>query len=294
MTSAAPTPSHDPHAVVYTPAGPKRPSERGHLPAFIRLALETWAARDMVSRLVRRDVQARYRQFYLGALWLVLNPAITIAVFLILNRTGVLNVGAVPVPYPLFALTGITIWQFFSSGVGMGTSSLVAAGPLLIKVNVPKASLVIASLGTTIVDFVVRLGFITVVYLYYGLHPTFAGAVLALLALIPLAILTVALSLLQSVLGVVMRDIAALLPTFLSMFVFLMPVYYETPTHAAFAKFMAWNPLYHLVIGPRDLLLKGQLPSVTGFWLSTLGVLLLLAFAARFFAGAQYKLAERA
>lgn len=292
MTSMEAT--HDPHAVVYTPAGPLRPAEGRHLPAFWRLARETWASRDMVMRLVRRDVQSRYRQFYLGAMWLVLSPAITIAVFLILNRTGVLNVGAVPVPYPLFALVGITIWQFFATGVGMGTNSLVGAGPLLIKVNVPKASLVIASLGTTLVDFGVRLIFIAIVYLFYGLHPSLTGAVLAVLALIPLAILTVAISLLQSVLGVVVRDVAALLPTFLSMLVFLMPVYYETPSHPVFARFMAWNPLYHLVIGPRDLLLRGTMPSVNGFLLSTLGVLLLFAFAARFFSSAQYKLAERA
>lgn len=283
----------DPHAVLYTPDGPVRLIEGRPPLAIWRLTRETWAGRDMVMRLIRRDVQSRYRQFYLGAVWLVLNPAITIAVFLVLNRTGVLNVGAVPVPYPLFALVGITIWQFFSSGVGMGTSSLVSAGPLLIKVNVPKASLVIASLGTTVVDFVVRLGFIALVYLAYGLHPPAAG-LLAVVALIPLAILTIAISLLQSVLGVVVRDLAALLPTLLSFLVFLMPVYYETPSHALFARFMNWNPLYHLVIGPRDLLLRGSLPSVTGFVMSTIGAILLLAFAARFFASAQYKLAERA
>lgn len=283
----------DPHAVLYTPDGPVRLVEGRPPLAVWRLTRETWASRDMVMRLVRRDVQSRYRQFYLGAVWLVLNPAITIAVFLVLNRTGVLNVGAVPVPYPLFALVGITIWQFFTGGVGMGTNSLVAAGPLLIKVNVPKASLVIASLGTTVVDFVVRLGFIVVVYAVYGLQPPAVG-LLAIVALIPLAILTVAISLLQSVLGVVVRDLAALLPTLLSFLVFLMPVYYETPSHPIFARLMAWNPLYHLVIGPRDLLLRGTLPSLTGFTLSTIGAILLLAFAARFFASAQYKIAERA
>lgn len=291
--TATQTVTHEQHAVVYTPAGPMRPGAGRLPPAVWRLTRETWESRDMVMRLIRRDMQSRYRQFYLGAIWLVLSPAITIAVFLVLNSTGVLNVGSPPVPYPLFALAGITIWQFFSSGVGQGTGALVNAGPLLIKVNVSKASLVIASFGTIIVDFGVRAIFVALVYLAYGLHPSLQG-LLAIPALIPLVILTVALALLQSVLGVVVRDIAALLPTFLSGLVFLMPLYYDTPTHSIFIRVNNWNPLYHLVCGPRDLLVRGYLPNPTGFWLSTLAVLVLLAFAARFFAGAQYKLAERA
>lgn len=263
------------------------------MPALWRLARDIWRSREMIERLVRRDVQSHYRQFYLGPLWVVLQPAITIAVFLVLNRTGVLNVGAVPVPYPLFALAGITIWQLFAGGVNAGTSSLASAGPLLIKVNVSKAALVVASLGTTLVDFAVRVAFLVVVYAFYGLHPTAAGLA-AIPALLPLVVLTVALALTQSLMGVVVRDVANLIPTLLGLLVFLMPVYYETPKSAAFTQINNWNPLYHLVCGPRDLLVRGHLASPIGFFASTGAALVLLMFAARLFVGAQYKVAERA
>jgi ABC-type polysaccharide/polyol phosphate export permease len=59
-------------------------------------------------------------------------------------------------------------------------------------------------------------------------------------------------------------------------------------------RFNAWNPLYHLVCGPRDLLLRGELLNPTGFWLSAAGAVLLLAMASRVFVAAQYKIAERA
>jgi lipopolysaccharide transport system permease protein len=279
--------------VTYTPGGPIRAAERRYVPAVWRLARDSWRSRDMIARLVRRDVQSHYRQFYLGPLWVVLQPAITIAVFLVLNRTGVLNVGAVPVPYPLFALAGITMWQLFAGGVAQGTNSLASAGPLLIKVNVSKAALVVASLGTTLVDFGVRVGFLAAVYAFYGLHPSAAGLA-AIPALLPLLVLTVALALTQSLMGVVVRDVATLLPTLLGLLVFLMPIYYETPRSTAFAQINNWNPLYHLVCGPRDLLLRGQLTSPGGFFVSSGAALVLLLFAARLFFGAQYKIAERA
>ena len=281
------------HAVTYTPAGPIRAADPRYVPAVWRLARDTWRSRDMIIRLVRRDIQSRYRQFYLGSIWVVLQPAITIAVFLVLNRTGVLNVGNVPAPYPLFALAGITIWQLFASGVTQGTNSLASAGPLLIKVNVSKAALVVASLGTTLVEFAVRLGFVAGLYVFYGLHPS-AVELAAVPALIPLVVLTLALALAQAVMGVVMRDVANLIPTLLGLLVFLMPIYYETPSSPTFAKINGWNPLYHLVCGPRDLLFRGHLSHPVGFVASAGIALVLLIFAGRLFLGAQYKLAERA
>ena len=134
--------------VTYTPDGPVRSGETSAVEAFVALPVELWRNRDMIARLVRRDVQARYRQFFLGSLWVLLQPAITIGVFLVLNRTGVLNVGDLAVPYPLFALAGLTIWQLFAGAVENGTRSLASAGSLLIKVNVSKVALVVASLGT--------------------------------------------------------------------------------------------------------------------------------------------------
>jgi lipopolysaccharide transport system permease protein len=258
-----------------------------------QLARDTWRSRDMITRLIRRDVQSRYRQFYLGSLWVVLQPIITIAVFLALSAFGVLNVGDLPVPYPLFALAGMTVWQLFSGGVAAGTGALASAGPLLIKVNVSKAALVAASLGTTFVDFAVRVAFLALMYAIYRTHPP-AAAWLAVLALIPLMLLMLAVALTQALLGVVIRDIAALVPTVLGLFVFLMPIYYATPRSTLFTKINAWNPLYHLVCGPRDLFLKGHLPSVSGFAWSTLFAVVLLILSARLFIGGQYKIAERA
>jgi lipopolysaccharide transport system permease protein len=292
MSATIETSPHE-HAVTYTPGGPIREAEPRHVPAVWQMARETWRSREMIVRLVRRDVQSRYRQFYLGPFWVVLQPLITISVFLVLNRTGVLNVGDVPVPYPLFALAGITIWQLFAGGVIAGTSSLASAGPLLIKVNVSKAALVVSSLGTTFVDFAVRVAFLAVVYALYGLHPPVAGLA-AIPALLPLVLLTVALSLVQSIMGVVVRDVANLIPTLLGLLVFLMPIYYETPASTAFAQVNNWNPLYHLVCGPRDLLVRGHLTSTVGFYASSAAAVVLLVFAARLFVGAQYKLAERA
>jgi lipopolysaccharide transport system permease protein len=94
--------------------------------------------------------------------------------------------------------------------------------------------------------------------------------------------------------GVVVRDVANLIPTLLGLLVFLMPVYYETPKSTTFAQITNWNPLYHLVCGPRDLLVRGHLASPVGFYASTAVAVALLLFAARLFVGAQYKLAERA
>jgi lipopolysaccharide transport system permease protein len=280
--------------VTYTPDGPARPGGAGALESLLALPVELWRNREMIRRLVRREVQARYRQFFLGSLWVLLQPTLTIAVFLMLNRTGVLNVGDLAVPYPLYALAGLTIWQLFASGVENATRSLASAGSLIVKVNVSKLSLVVASLGTAFVDFSIRALVVAALYAWYGLRPSVTGLLLALAALVPLVALTLALSLIQSLVGILVRDVTGLLPIVLQGLVLLLPIYYQMPRGGVLMQINRWNPLYYLVCEPRDLLLHGTPPSLEGFVASTAFALVLLAVTARLFARGQYKLAERA
>ena len=280
--------------VTYTAGGPIRSGGRRIGETLATLAVELWRNREMVARLVGREVSTRYRQLFLGSVWVLLQPAMTIGVFVLLSRTGVLNLGDVPVPYPLYALVGLTIWQLFAGGVESATRSLASAGSLIVKVNVSKVALVTASLGTVFVDFGVRALVVGVLYAWYGVRPSVAGLLLGLAALVPLLLLILALSLIQALVGVLVRDITGVLPMVMQGLVLLLPIYYDLPRGGVLMQVNRWNPLYYLVCGPRDLFLHIGSPDMTGFLASTAITLVLLAITARLFAHGQYKLAERA
>ncbi len=63
------------------------------------------------------------------------------ATFVFLNQAGVLSVGDVGVPYPLFVLVSTTIWQVFGGGVtactgSISTSAFLPEGPSVSTISI--------------------------------------------------------------------------------------------------------------------------------------------------------------
>src|SRR5215212_289554 len=75
--------------------------------------------------MVMRDVKVRYSQTLFGVGWALIQPLATMLIF-----WGVfgklMGVPSEAVSYPLFALTGITIWNLFSQGMTAATASVVS------------------------------------------------------------------------------------------------------------------------------------------------------------------------
>ena len=75
---------------------------------------DLWRARELVFRLAHRDIAVRYRHAFLGYLWALILPLATVGIFTFLASKRVLPVGETALPYPLFALWGVIVWQLFS------------------------------------------------------------------------------------------------------------------------------------------------------------------------------------
>ena len=136
---------------------------------------ELISSRELIWRLFLRDFKARYRQTVLGVLWAILMPIITVGIFVGMNRSGVFQAGEMKVPYPLFALVGVTIWGVFSTALSSACSSLINAGPMLVKINFPKISLVIASTGQGLVDLLIKAALVCSFIVWYGVFPDPVG-----------------------------------------------------------------------------------------------------------------------
>ena len=136
-----------------------------------------------------RDVSARYRQSVFGYLWAILPALITTATFTWLNRANVLPVKGTELPYPVFVLLGMSVWQLFATGLTNATQSLVNAGALISKIGFPRETLVIAAFGQSVFDFLIRIGLLAAAFALYRVSPSPAVALIPLM-LLPLCLLT--------------------------------------------------------------------------------------------------------
>jgi homopolymeric O-antigen transport system permease protein len=275
--------------VVYCP---DRVLNLGFLAIWREIFSRLLQSRELIWRLFLRDFRAKYRQSFLGILWAVLNPLITVGVFVFLNKSGVFNIGEIDIPYPAFALVGLTVWALFATGLTACSNSIISAGSMVSKINFPKSSLVIASMGQAIVEFLVRVGLTVAVFIFFKVIPAWTVIFLPL-AVIPLFLLTLGLGFFLALLNGVFRDavnIVTLLTTFL---LFLLPILYPIPNTGLLPLVNRWNPLSHLIVSCRELVFVGRISDPTGFLLSSLFSLFVFLFCWRFFHIVEPKIAER-
>jgi lipopolysaccharide transport system permease protein len=246
---------------------PDNSLKKGHFSVFKEIYDEINRSRWLIYQLFRREFYTTYVQSIFGVLWAFITPILSVATFVVLNMSGVFNVGNTKVPYPLFALLGLTFWQLLSTGVVACSSALVKAGSMIVKINFSKKALVIASMGQAIVAFLVQAALVLFLFVYYGIWPS-AAILLIPLIIIPLVLLTLGLGLILSLLNSVVRDFGNLLPLLMTFLLFLTPVLYIQPTTGILAQLFVYNPIFYLISVPRDLVLGNIIAS--GVWLGFL------------------------
>ena len=249
-------------------------------------------SRELIWQLFLRNFKAKYKQSLLGWAWLVLMPVITMGTFLLLNISGIIRIGKIPVPYPIFGLLGFTIWQVFANGWLVLTSSVASAGALVTQINFPKETLLISALGQVMVDFIIRFALVLIIYIIYGLNPSI-WFILVPLFILPLFLLTLGLGFLTSVFNVIIRDTMSLLEVGLGFFLFLMPIMYTMPEKGFLAQFNKYNPIFFLVNAPRDIMISGSIKYPLEFMLSSMLSVFIFLIGWFVFYITQSKLAER-
>ncbi|MGA1791615.1 MAG: ABC transporter permease [bacterium] len=249
-------------------------------------------SRELTWRLFLRDFNARYKQTILGILWVLILPIVAVGIFVILNKGGILNVGAIDVPYPVFALFGITIWTLFASGLSSASNSMVQAGSMIVKINFSKVSLVVSSIGQPIVEFLVRIGLLVLVFIIFKTIPHWETIFLPLV-LLPLFLLTLGIGFILALSSGVLRDVPNVVVLATTILMFISPVFYPIPEAGIFAELSYWNPLAHFITAARDIVFKGYISNQPGFIWSAIFAALVFFASWKVFYIAETKIPER-
>jgi lipopolysaccharide transport system permease protein len=239
-------------------------------------------SRELIWRLILRDVSARYRQSILGYLWAVLPSIATVSVFTVLTQSRTIPVAETSLPYVAHALWSISVWQLFAGCLSGCTNSLANAGSLVSKVNFPKEALVMATIGQPLLDFMIRL--ILVALVFIGYEVPFRGQMIFVpFILLPVILLATGLGLVLSIINLVLRDIGNILSMALTFGMFLAPVLYPPPTMWPSNLINILNPLSPLLIASQDVIAHGSLLQPVAFLFSCLFSVLVLLVGWRLF-----------
>jgi lipopolysaccharide transport system permease protein len=240
----------DPLAARIAPPDPSQCSESPSVAPTIIVAgspwrfidlVEFWRYRELLFFLVWRDVKVRYKQTVLGAAWVVLQPvAITVVFTLFFSRAA--GVESSPVAYPLFALSGLLPWYFFSNAVSSAGQSLVANQSLVTKVYFPRIMVPMGAAAAGLVDFGISLSVLVVMMAYFGVVPGWGLLALPFVTLL-LVLAAMGIGTLLAALTATYRDFRHLVPFMIQLWMFATPAIYLPKTDGAMQRWSWWLPL---------------------------------------------------
>src|ERR1700750_826052 len=119
--------------------------------------------RELLGNLFLRDLQVKYRGSVLGLLWSVANPLALMGIYFLVF--AVLWKGSDVPHYPLYLLTGLSIWIFCGVSLQTAATSMLAWSGLIKKVRFPRQLVAFSVVSTQLVTFGVMLGIVTVLSL---------------------------------------------------------------------------------------------------------------------------------
>src|SRR3954451_4151928 len=240
MTATSPHPVQASADAVVADAAP--PPEILITPVKHRISLRDLTGNGGLIRvLVARDLKVKYKQSVLGPIWLIFQPFALLVAFVIgFQSVGHVDTGGVP--YALFALTGLSMWGYFSSASATGAISLIGNTNLVRFTACPRLALTVATLLATLPAFIVPARAAIGAALASGYHPV--NLILAPVVAAWLLVVTVAFTAIVSSLAVRYHDVPAALPFLLQAGVFFAPVAYPTDQLSGVARtLVSLNPL---------------------------------------------------
>jgi homopolymeric O-antigen transport system permease protein len=198
-----------------------RPS-RGWVPIDISAV---WERRGLLYFLVWRDIKVRYKQTFLGAAWVILQPFLIMLVFSIVF--GFLaKVPSDGIPYPVFMFCALVPWQLVANSFADAGNSLTANQSLITKVYFPRLIIPLAAVLARLIDFAFALLVLVGMLFYYDFQLGSSIWMLPFFVLLALAI-GLGVGLWISSLGLRYRDVRQMIPFFTQIWFFASPIAYS-------------------------------------------------------------------
>ncbi len=226
--------------------------------------------RQALFLLIFRDITSRYKGSYIGVLWLVIQPVLLVCLYtFVFSVVLKVKLGQSDSSYmfPLYLITGLIPFFAFQEAVLQASNSLHANNTLLSKSTMPPAIFPLVSVLASVVSEVVGTIIVVIgVWLFLGrLSPTIL--MLPLLILVRL-LFSMGIGWMVSILTVFVKDLQQLLGLFLTMLLFLTPIFYPASSMPEqFQVVNRLNPFFHLLEAYRSVIIHGVLPDQSIYFL---------------------------
>jgi lipopolysaccharide transport system permease protein len=243
------------------------------------------ARRFILMTLVRRELRIRYKDSFLGWLWIFGAPLLMMATYTIFVL-GVIRPDSAGGDARWLELAGLWLclglWQWLAESANRSVTAFHDNAQLVKRTPIPLSLLPATNIIVSAISFLIPLGvsFGVLIWSGQGLR-ALGGVAIAVVSFLPWLI---AFSYFVSIIGTYLKDAKHAMPLLMNVGLFLSPVLYSaTGTPKLLSTIMVFNPFSSSLGAVRLTALGGNLFGTQGFWVVAAVGLLAMWASFKFF-----------
>ena len=213
---------------------------------------ELWSKRYLIWLFIKRDITVQYKQTIFGMGWYFISPLFTMVMYMVVFGR-IANIPTDDVPQPVFYLSGICLWEYFSECLTAVSNTFQTNANLFGKIYFPRLVSPISVVVSKMFRFSLQLGTFIIVYLLFvfrgvNLHPTWYLLLFPVLLFL-IQGLALGLGLIISSLTTKYRDLTNVFGTLVSLWMYATPIVYPLSyvTNPTLHKIMLFNPMTAII-----------------------------------------------
>lgn len=209
---------------------------------------ELWAYRELFYFFTWRDVKVKYKQTALGVLWVLLQPALMVAILTF--ASGKISTASAGIPRLIFVFSGLVFWNAFSSSLTNGGNSMVSNAQVIRKIYFPRLIIPFSAILVAMVDWIATFALFLVSLPFFSIDIHWPNVLWCWpSALVLMLIGTAGLCCWLAALNVKYRDFRYVIPFALQAMLFLTPILYPIDIlyYPGLQYVLALNPMYGVI-----------------------------------------------
>lgn len=216
---------------------------------FVEELQELWRFRELAFRWAGRNIKLRYKRSVLGILWTLIEPlmlmTILTVVFSTLFRFQLEH-------YPIYLLSGLLLFDFFSRTTLQIIEETVASQGLASRVYVPRTVFAVATVLTYLTNWAIALVPLLAIMLILG-EPLSLALLTVPAGMLLTGLFALGVGLLVATLGATFHDFKLTYQVLLTAWLYATPIIYPLDiVPDRFQPYFRFNPLLYLCETVRD------------------------------------------
>lgn len=211
----------------------------------------------VIRELTGREIKRKYSRSYLGILWSVLNPLLSMTVlsmiFTQIFKRAIEN-------FPIYYLTGYIIWLAFTGATNAAMTTLVDNKMLLIKVKLPMEVFILTRVYTALVNMGYSVVAYVIMLVVFRVTPKWTMLLFPVIIVL-LFLFSLGISYILATAYVFFGDVKHLYSVILTLWMYCSAIFYPIDNlEGVIRVVIEWNPIFNYIDAARSIVMYGQIP----------------------------------